>query len=155
MFSISDTKSTREVMERLVRIENHPKYEDVTTETLLETVDFIHRRYLFTYTKDAFRWIPSILLPLDYRHIRNDSYFDFGVGEVRFFIQPASERCYRVEGRATLQLQDDDSISVSVNIDCLEFKDSFSHIPSWVQRRLRDFIRLQIIEDLESMALKN
>lgn len=151
MFTLSDINSTRDAMDRLVRVRHHPKYEDVTQETLLETPSFLHRRYLFTYTKDVFQWIPSLLLPLNFRQVRNDSYFDFDVGEVRFFIQPSCEKYYRVEGRISFKRTSDTEVTVRVHIDQLEFRDSFGRIPQWIQRRLHDFIVQQITEDLQSM----
>lgn len=146
MFSVPHT-TPREVIHRLLDIENHPKYENVTVETFLESTHFIHRRYHFTYTKDAFRWIPSFLLPEDFRRIQNDSYFDFDRNEVRFCVQPSKEKYYRVEGRVTLEQQDKE-VLLRVNIDSTQFQ----YTPRWLQDRVSKFIIQQIVQDLESMA---
>ena len=153
MFSVSSS-TTREVMERLLHMDHHPKYENVTTETFLESRHFIHRRYRFTYTKDAFRWMPSFLLPSDYRNIKNDSYFDFDRNEVRFCIQPSCEKYYRVEGRLQLEAVGDNGVTVRISMEDVEWKDTFSKTPQWFHRRLSDFILQMMMEDLQSMTAK-
>ena len=145
------SSTTQEVMERLLQMEEHPKYENVTTETFLESRHFIHRRYRFTYTKDAFRWIPSFLLPVDYRNIKNDSYFDFDRHEVRFCIQPSCEKYYRVEGLLQLEAEND-GVTVRITMEDVEWKDTFSKTLPWFHRRLSDFILQMMKEDLQSMT---
>ena len=146
MFSVPHT-TTKEVMDRLLHIQNHPRYEDVSIKTFMESTHFIHRRYHFTYTKDAFRWIPSFLLPKDFRRVQNDSYFDFDQNEVRFCVQPSKEKYYRVEGHVVLQQRDKD-VLLRVDIDSAEFQ----YTPRWLQDRVSKFIVQQILQDLESMA---
>jgi hypothetical protein len=146
MFSVPHT-TTKEVMHRLLHIQNHPRYENVTVETFTDTTPILHRQYHFTYTKDAFRWIPSFLLPEDFRRIKNDSYFDFDKNEVRFCVEPSKEKYYRVEGRVTLEQQDEE-VLLQVNIDSTDFK----YTPRWLQDRVSKFILQQIVQDLESMA---
>lgn len=149
MFSVPHT-TTKEVMNRLLDIKNHPKYENVSIETFLDSTHFTHRRYHFTYTKDAFRWIPSFLLPEGFRRIQNDSYFDYDKNEVRFCVQPSKEKYYRVEGHVVLEQQDKE-VDVHVHVDSAEFQ----YTPRWLQDRVSKFIVQQIVQDLESMAMKD
>jgi len=147
------TTTVRGVMTRLLDVHSHPRYENVVVETFFsDEEDTVHRRYQFTYRKDAVAsWIPSFLVPSGFLRVQNDSDFHFDQGIVAFCVQPVGNTCYRVEGRVELlplRVDQGSGVEIRVSIKTVEVS---PWVPTWIQSRLHAFIVHQVMEDLQSM----
>ena len=153
MLTVKGPATVRDVMTRLLDVHAHPRYEDVVVETLFDQEDLVHRRYQFTYSKDAVAaWIPSFLIPTGFLRVQNDSYFDFDRGTITFAVQPVGNAYYRIEGRAELQPPQrggGGGVEIRVSVETVEMS---GWVPSWIRPRLRVFIVQQVADDLYSMV---